>query len=330
MPDTVFLIDTFSLMFQVFHGLPPMTSPAGLPTNAVFGFSRDLVSLLQTHRPTWLICAMESVGVGKREELYPAYKANRSPMPEDLRPQIPLLIETVQTFGIPVVHCDGWEADDVIATLTRQAVARGHQVRIVTSDKDARQLLGPQVQILNLRKNTYLDEAALLADWGVRPDQVVDFQALVGDAVDNVPGVPLVGPKKASALLKDFETLEGVLANADKALGAKLKENLKVFADQARLSQTLVRLNQELELNFDWETTRNPQPDVPALQTLFRKFGFGRLINDVNQFAPKGTVPAHLPLPQLANQSPVQRGGRCSMMTMMMVELSLIRAWPPQ
>ncbi len=289
MSDTVFLIDTFSLMFQVFHGLPPMTSPAGLPTNAVFGFSRDLVSLLQVHRPTWLICAMESVGVGKREELYPAYKANRSPMPEDLRPQIPLLIETVEAFGIPVVHCDGWEADDVIATLTRQGVARGHQVRIVTSDKDARQLLGPQVQILNLRKNTYLDEAALLADWGVRPDQVVDFQALVGDAVDNVPGVPLVGPKKASALLKEFETLEGVLANADKAPGAKLKENLKVFADQARLSQTLVRLNQELELNFDWDATRNPQPDVPALQTLFRKFGFGRLINDVNQFAPKGT-----------------------------------------
>ena len=289
MSDTVFLIDTFSLMFQVFHGLPPMTSPAGLPTNAVFGFSRDLVSLLQVHRPTWLICAMESVGVGKREELYPAYKANRSPMPEDLRPQIPLLIETVGAFGIPVVHCDGWEADDVIATLTRQGVARGHQVRIVTSDKDARQLLGPQVQILNLRKNTYLDEAALLADWGVRPDQVVDFQALVGDAVDNVPGVPLVGPKKASALLKEFETLEGVLANADKAPGAKLKENLKVFADQARLSQTLVRLNQELELNFDWEASRNPRPDVPALQALFRRFGFGRLINDVNQFTPKGT-----------------------------------------
>ena len=197
MPDTVYLIDTFSLMFQVFHGIPPMTSPTGQPTNAVFGFSRDLVSLLQVHRPTWLICALESTGIGKREELYPEYKANRGEMPEDLRPQIPLLIETIEAFHIPVVNSAGWEADDVIATLTREAVARGHQVRIVTSDKDARQLLGPQVQILNLRKGTYLDEAALLADWGVRPDQVVDFQALVGDAVDNVPGVPLVGPKKA-------------------------------------------------------------------------------------------------------------------------------------
>ncbi len=290
MPDTVFLIDTFSLMFQVFHAIPPMTSPTGQPTNAVFGFSRDLVSLLQTHRPTWLICALESPGVGQREELYPQYKAHRSEMPEDLRPQIPLLIETIEAFHVPAVSSAGWEADDVIATLTREAVARGHQVRIVTSDKDARQLLGPQVQILNLRKNTYLDEAALLADWGVRPEQVVDFQSLVGDAVDNVPGVPLVGPKKASALLQQFETLEGVLANADKAPGAKLRENLKQFADQARLSQTLVRLNQHLDLNFDWDASRNPQPDVPALQDLFRKFGFGRLVNDVKQFAPPETV----------------------------------------
>ena len=117
MPDTVYLIDTFSLMFQVFHAIPPMTSPSGQPTNAVFGFSRDLVSLLQSHRPTWLICALESKGIGEREKLYPAYKANRSEMPEDLRPQIPLLIETVEAFHLPAVHCEGWEADDVIATL---------------------------------------------------------------------------------------------------------------------------------------------------------------------------------------------------------------------
>ncbi|HEY4262830.1 MAG TPA: DNA polymerase [Schlesneria sp.] len=294
MSDTVFLIDTFSLMFQVFHAIPPMTSPAGMPTNAVFGFSRDLVSLLQVHKPSWLICAMESTGPGEREAFYAEYKAHRAPMPDDLRPQVPLLTEVVQAFRIPAVQHDGWEADDVIATLTRQAVERGYQVRIVTSDKDARQLLGPQVQMYNIRKNTYLDEAALLVDWGVRPDQVVDFQALVGDAVDNVPGVPLVGPKKASALLQQFETLEGVLANADKAPGAKLKENLKQFADQARLSQHLVRLNQELPLNFDWEGTRNVQPDVPALQELFRKFGFRRLVDDVRQFD-STTVPVPAP-----------------------------------
>ncbi len=291
MPDTVFLIDTFSLMFQVFHAIPPMQSPQGMPTNAVFGFSRDLVSLLQVHRPTWLICAMESPGPGVRDEIYPQYKANRSEMPEDLRPQIPLLLEVVEAFHVPVVQCAGWEADDVIATLTQQAVERGFIVKIVTSDKDARQLICPQAQMYNLRKNTYLDEAALLADWGIRPDQVVDFQSLVGDAVDNVPGVPLVGPKKAAALLQQFQTLEGVLANADQAPGAKLKENLKTFADQARLSQQLVRLNRDLPLNFDWEATRSPSPDVPKLQEMFRNFGFRRLIEDVKQFAAPDATP---------------------------------------
>lgn len=285
MPDTVFLIDTFSLMFQVFHAIPPMTSPSGMPTNAIFGFSRDLVSLLQVHKPAWLICAMESPGLGVREQLYSEYKANRAEMPEDLRPQIPLITELIQAFGVPAIQCEGWEADDVIATLTRQAVERGLNVRIVTSDKDARQLICPQVQMYNLRKNTYLDEAALLEDWGIRPDQVVDFQSLVGDAVDNVPGVPLVGPKKAAALLQQFQTLDSVLANADRAPGAKLKENLKQFANQARLSRELVRLNQDLPVEFDWDGHRNPVPDVPALQDLFRKFGFRKLVDDVRQFA---------------------------------------------
>ena len=286
MTDTVYLIDTFSLMFQVFHGIPPMTSPAGMPTNAVFGFSRDLIGLLKDHKPTWLICAMESPGPGTRDAIYPAYKAHRTEMPEDLRPQIDLLKEVIQAFDIPLIESAGWEADDVIATLTRQAVEQGFHVRIVTSDKDARQLLGPQVRIYNLRKNTYLDEAGLLLDWGIRPDQVVDFQSLVGDAVDNVPGVPLVGPKKAAAMLQAFETLENVLANSDKASGAKLRENLKNFSDQAYLSRELVRLNQQLPIEFDWEGHRCQQPDVAALQELFRKFGFRRLIEDVRQFAP--------------------------------------------
>ncbi len=290
MTDTVYLIDTFSLMFQVFHGIPPMTSPAGLPTNAVFGFSRDLIGLLKDHKPTWLVCAMESPGPGTRDAIYPEYKANRSEMPEDLRPQISLLKEVIQAFDIPLIESAGWEADDVIATLTRQAVERGFHVRIVTSDKDARQLLGPQVQIYNIRKNTYLDEAGLLLDWGIRPDQVVDFQSLVGDAVDNVPGVPLVGPKKAAAMLQAFETLENVLANSDKASGAKLRENLKNFSDQAYLSRQLVRLNQQLPIEFDWEGHRRQQPDVTTLQELFRKFGFRRLIEDVRQFAP--VIPA--------------------------------------
>lgn len=291
MAGTVYLIDTFSLMFQVFHGIPPMTSPAGLPTNAVFGFSRDLITILKDHKPTWLICAMESPGPGIRDSIYAEYKANRTEMPEDLRPQIEMLKEVIQSFNIPLIEHAGWEADDVIATLTCQAVARGNTVRIVTSDKDARQLLGPLVQIYNLRKNTYLDEAGLMLDWGITPDQVVDFQSLVGDAVDNVPGVPLIGPKKAATLLQSYGTLENVLANSDQVKGDKLKQNLKTYADQAHLSRQLVRLNQELPIEFDWETFQSQQPNVSALQDLFRKYGFRRLIDDVQQFAPTNIVP---------------------------------------
>jgi len=305
MADVVYLIDTYSLIFQVFHAIPGMTGPSGQPTNAIFGISRDLVTLVRDHKPAWLICAWESSEPGVRYEIYPEYKANRSATPEDLSPQIPRIRELVEAFGIPIVDHPGWEADDVIATLSRQAVERGYEVRIVTSDKDARQLLGPLVHLYNLRKATVMGEAELLEDWGVRPDQVVDFQSLVGDAVDNVPGVPLVGPKKAAQLLQQFGTLEEVLAHADQAPGAKLRENLKTYADQALMSRQLVRLNTELPLEFEWETTRGTQPDVLRLQALFREFGFRKLIDDVRAFGPES--------PTATKTAAKPKSGTCSL-----------------
>ena len=288
---TLFLIDTFSLLFQVFHAIPSMTSPKGLPSNAVFGFTRDLFNILQTQRPTHWLCAMDSPGPGTREALYPKYKANRTEMPEDLRPQIEMVQQVMDGFGIPKLRCDGWEADDVIATLTRQAVERGLNVRIVTNDKDARQLLGPRVRIFNVRKNTWFDESDLKADWGIRPDQAIDFQSLVGDSVDNVPGVPLVGPKKATALLEQFGSLDEALLNADKVAGEKLKSNLKEFADLARVSRTLVTLNQHLDLNPDWDAMQVGRVDVARLAALFQEFGFRRFIDDAK------SLPSELKLP---------------------------------
>jgi DNA polymerase-1 len=197
-------------------------------------------------------------------------------MPEDLRPQIPLIKELLEGFRIPVLQCDEWEADDVIATATAAASARGMEVVIVTTDKDARQLLSPTVRMLNCRKNTYFDGAALMEDWGVRPDQVVDFQSLVGDSVDNVPGVPKVGPKTARTLLETFGTLDHVLANADRVQGKKLQENLIAFADQARMSRELVRLRTDLPLEIDFEAARVQEPDRPKLHEFFKLMGFRR------------------------------------------------------
>ena len=278
--ECIYIIDTFSLMFQVFHAIPPMTGTQGQPTNAVFGFTRDIFAI-RDRKPDYLVCAFDSPGPGQRDEIYDKYKANRSEMPEDLRPQIPLIKQLLEGFRIPVLEVAGWEADDVIATVTTLAVAKGMDVVIVSSDKDARQLLGPQVRMLNCRKNTFLDEAGLMDDWGVRPDQVVDFQSLVGDSVDNVPGVPKVGPKTAKGLIEQFETLDNILANADKAPGKKLAENLVTFADQARLSRELVRLRTDLPIVVDFEAARVDDPDFKALYALFNLLGFRRHATDM-------------------------------------------------
>jgi DNA polymerase-1 len=283
MSGLLYLVDSFSLIFQVYHAIPEMTGPKGQPTNAVFGFTRDLQMILNDKQPTHLICAMDSKGPGVRNELYPEYKANRDEMPEDLRPQIALIAEVIEGFRIPMLEQAGWEADDVIATVAVNAAAAGFDVAIVTSDKDARQLLGPRVQVYNVRKDTFLDETHLMEDWGVRPDQVIDFQALVGDSVDNVPGVPLVGPKKAKILLERFGTLEEVLSHADEAPGAKLQENLKKFADQARLSRKLVTLNAELPLAIDWDAARVDAPDHDRLLALFTDLGFRRFAESMQQ-----------------------------------------------
>ena len=291
MSESLYAIDVYSLVYQVFHAIPPMTSPSGQPTNAVFGFTRDLLTIIKQKKPTYLVCAIDVSGPGVREEIYEDYKANRDEMPDDLRPQIAMIIEVMESFGIPVLGVEGWEADDVLATLSRQANEAGIETAIVTSDKDARQLITPLVRLYNVRRDKYLDEAALLDDWGIRPDQVVDYQSLVGDSVDNVPGVPLVGPKKASMLINQFGTLEEVLAHAEEAPGKKLRENLQTYADQALMSRQLVELNQQLPLDFEWEDAKLGGFDVEALVQIFRECGFRRYVDEVRKLAPDDTAP---------------------------------------
>jgi len=293
MSNPVYILDVFSLVFQVFHGLPPMTGPAGQPTNAVFGFTRDVMNLLREHQPSHLYCAMDSPGKGIRNDWYPEYKANRDAMPEDLVPQIAMIEEVIAGFGLPVLRLDGWEADDIFATLAKRAAEAGHEVRIVTSDKDARQLINPRVQLYHIRKDEFQDEEFVKEQWGVRPDQVIDFQSLVGDSVDNVPGMPLVGPKKARILLEQYGTLEEVLAHADEVNGKKLKENLVTFADQSRLSRRLVTLYDDLPLELDWDAQRIGSPDVERLNSLFNEFGFRSFPAELRKLADAdGDLPA--------------------------------------
>ena len=271
--DCLYLIDTFSLMFQVFHAIPPMTGTRGQPTNAVFGLTRDLLAILD-RQPTHLICALDSPGPGTRELIYPQYKANRAEIPADLKPQIPLIKQLIAGFNIPGIELEGWEADDIIATATRQALELNMDVVIVSSDKDNRQLLGPNVRMFNCRRNEFYDSDSLLQDWGIRPDQVIDFQSLVGDSVDNVPGVPKVGPKTATTLLNQFQTLDAILENIPQTTGKALQKNLTDGRELALISRQLVTLRQDLPLQIDFAAARLSPPNHNALLPFFQDMGF--------------------------------------------------------
>ena len=274
---TVCAVDSFSLLFQVFHAMPEMTSPSGEPVNAVYGFVRDMLQLLETRRPDALVCAFDLPGPTFRDDLFPEYKADRGEMPEELSSQIPKVREVMSALGIPIVASPGFEADDVLATLARLCDESDANCLVVTGDKDCRQLITHRVSILNIRKDKIYDADSLLEDWGIRPDQVVDFQSLVGDKVDNVPGVPLIGPKLAQELLSKYETLESVLDHAEDVSGKKRKENLINYRDQAFLSQKLVKLDTQVPFTLDWNAYRVGGIDQKRLSELFQDYGFRSL-----------------------------------------------------
>ena len=274
---TICAVDSHSLIFQVFHALPEMTSPAGEPVGAVYGFVRDMLQLLETRRPDALVCAFDLPGPTFRNGLYDAYKADRGEMPEALQSQIPKIRDVLEALAIPVLASPDFEADDVLATLARLCDEQSANCLVVTGDKDCRQLITDRVAVLNIRKNAVYDAAALAEDWGIRPDQVVDFQSLVGDKVDNVPGVPLIGPKAAQELLAQYGTLEAVLDHAHEVSAKRRRENLIEFREQALLSQQLVRLDTAVPITPDWEAAKVGGVDHDRLAELFQGFGFRSL-----------------------------------------------------
>jgi DNA polymerase I len=282
--NTVYLLDTHGLVFQMFHGMPPMNAPDGRPTNAVFGVTRAIMDLYD-HGAQYLLAIFDPPGATFREAIDANYKAHRDPPPDDLRAQEPLIAQVLTAMRVPVLMLPGYEADDLIATLTSEAVARGHDVVLCTSDKDCRQLLGPKVTIRNLRKGVTLDAEGLKADWGIRPDQVVDYQTLVGDSADNVKGLPGCGPKTASKWLQEYDTLDNLKANVDKLGGPKLRESFKTaIADGSlEICRTLVRLRTDVPLPLDWDGWKRRDWDGQRLLELFQEFDFRGYANRVRR-----------------------------------------------
>ncbi len=283
----VYIVDAHSLIFQVFHAIPEMSSPRGEQVAAVFGFVRDMLYLIEDKKPNALICAFDLSGPTFRDALFDAYKADRSEMPADLASQIPKIKKFLEAMSIPILTSEGFEADDVLATLARICDEQGANCFVVTGDKDCRQLITDRVAVYNIRKNQIFDAAALREEWGVAPDQVVDFQALVGDKVDNVPGVPGIGAKTAQQLLETYGTLDNLLEHASEIPAHKGKK-LAESHEQALLSRQLVRLDTQVPITADWDASRVGDFDHEAVTSLFADFGFRSF---VDRFAKLATAP---------------------------------------
>jgi DNA polymerase I len=282
-PASLFVIDTLALIYRMFHAVGEMSAPDGRPTNAIFGVTRSLVSILDEDQPTYLVCAMDPEGKTFRDDYYPEYKSHRDPPPDDLVRQIPPILEIMHAMRIPVLCVPGYEADDVMATVAVAASQQGIKVSLCTSDKDCRQLIDDRVRLYDLKKKTYLDRNGLMDDWGVTPEQVVDLQTLVGDSVDNVPGIKGVGVKTAAKLLAEYQTIGNLLANVDNIKQPKLKENIKAAAGDDTLvkSRYLVELRKDVPLDIDWNNWKVQHWDAEKLLEIFEGHGFRSLTNRV-------------------------------------------------
>ncbi|HEX2037810.1 MAG TPA: DNA polymerase I [Chloroflexota bacterium] len=311
MRETLYLIDAYAQIFRAYYAIRNgMHSPvSGEPTHAIFGFTGMLFKLFGQFRPQYVVVASEAPGQTFRDELFPEYKGTRRATPEDLTSQVPRIMELIDLFGIPVISYPGLEADDVIATITQRMLddpaCQDLQIRIVSKDKDLEQLLGERVSLFDIHTDTTIDVAALLANKGITPAQVVDVLALTGDSVDNVPGVDGVGPKTAAQLVQQFGSVEGILANLDQIKG-KRREALERAKDHLMLSRTLVTLKRDADLPFSLEAARVRPINLNGLIAFFQEVGFHRYQDEARKLA--AAQSASLP-PQLTPLSPPPGAG---------------------
>lgn len=274
------LIDGSSYLYRAFHALPPLTNAHGEPTGALFGVVNMLRATLK-ERPEYVAFVVDAPGKTFRDDLYADYKANRPPMPDDLRPQIEPMCRIVEALGLSILRISGVEADDVIGTLALQGQQDGLQVTISTGDKDFAQLVRPGIELVNTMTGSRMDsDAAVMDKFGVRADQIVDLLALMGDTVDNVPGVEKCGPKTAAKWLAEYQNLDGVMAAAP-AMKGKIGENLRAALERLPLNRELVTIRTDVPLDASPRTLALRDPDVPALGELYLRYGFTQALKEL-------------------------------------------------
>ena len=295
------LIDGSAYIFRAFHALPPMNRKDGTPVNAVYGFTNMVMKLVDDLRPEHAIVVFDHARENFRNDIFPEYKANRGETPEELIPQFPLIRDATRALNLPMAEVPGFEADDLIAAYTREGLAQGMTVVIVSSDKDLMQLIRPGVTMLDPMKQKTIGADEVMERFGVTPDKVVDIQALAGDSIDNVPGVPGIGVKTAAELINTFGDLDALLDRAAEIKQPKRRDNLIAHADMARLSRELVRLDDQAPLPMSLAETAHQPYEKNVLAEFLEAQNFNRLLTRIGATPTASSEPsAPITIPQSA------------------------------
>jgi DNA polymerase-1 len=288
---TLLLIDGSSYLYRAFHALPDLRNARHEPTGALYGVLNMLRRLHQDYKADYSACVFDAKGKTFRDAWYPEYKANRPPMPDDLSAQIEPLHRAIQAMGWPLIMVEGVEADDVIGTLAQQAQTQGLRTIISTGDKDLAQLVNERVSLVNTMSNESLDTQGVKTKFGVPPERFLDYLTLVGDSVDNVPGVEKVGPKTAVKFLEEYQTLDNLVAHAQDIPG-KVGENLRKALDWLPTAKKLLAIKTDVDLPLKLSDLTLKQPDNAKLKELFSRYGFKSWLREASGAAPEGSAPA--------------------------------------
>ena len=287
----LYLIDGSSYIFRAFYGIRQMlTNSAGLPTNALYGFTTMLSRVVRDEAPDYLAVVFDSKAKTFRHDLYPDYKANRDIPPEELAQQFPYFEPLVEAFNIATLRQDGFEADDIIGTMAKKGEAAGMAVTIVSGDKDMMQLITPHVHMLDTMKDKRFEKAEVIEKFGVPPEQVIEVMGLMGDSSDHIPGVKGVGPKTATELIQKYGSIEELYKNIDDIEKAKLKEKLETDKDNALLSRQLVTIDTEMKLDCKVEDLKVKEPDTDKLRAMFTELGFKSLLENLPEGSGEGVA----------------------------------------
>lgn len=277
------LVDGSSSLYRAFFALPPLSNSKGTPTHAVLGFTTMLLKLLREEEPDALGVAFDGPGPTTRHHEFAAYKAQRPEMPEAMAQQIPSVHRVLEAMRVPILMIPAEEADDILATVAVRAAAEGYRVTLVSGDKDLLQVVGERIVVRDTMKERIWGPAEVQARYGVSPEQFPDLLALMGDSIDNIPGVPGVGEKTARDLVQRYGTLEAILEQGAEVSRPRLREGLRTHAEQARMSKRLAAIRTDLPVPWAIADLSRKGPDVPVLLALFRELEFSRLVQQFSQ-----------------------------------------------